>query len=398
MNVLVINCGSSSIKYQLFDMTTEQVLAKGLVEKIGEATSGFRQQGVRGETEREVSAPDHEAAFALLVEGLMSKEHGVIESKDEVAAVGHRVVHGGEAFVESQLITDEVIATVEDFCSLAPLHNPPNLVGIRAAMRAFPDAPHVAVFDTAFHQTMPKHAYVYALPYELYAEKRIRRYGFHGTSHRFVTQRAAELLGVPVDQFNAITCHLGNGCSLTAVKGGQSVDTSMGLTPLEGMVMGTRSGDIDPAIIFHLCGREGMELAEVDKMLNKKSGLLGLSGVTNDVREITEAAEQGHERAELALQVFAYRVKKYIGAYLAVLGRTDAIVFTGGIGENAAGMRSRICTGLDALGVKLDAARNASCAGDCAISADDSPVKILVVHTNEELLIARDTQQIASQS
>ena len=397
MYVLVINCGSSSIKYQLFDMTTEEVLAKGLVERIGEEKSAFRQESARGEAAFETDAADHEQAFQRLVDGLLSSEHGVLASKDEVAAVGHRVVHGGEAFVESQLITPDVIATVEDFCSLAPLHNPPNLVGIREAMRHFPAAPHVAVFDTAFHQTMPKKAFVYALPYDLYADKRIRRYGFHGTSHRFVCHRSAEILEIPLDRFNAVTCHLGNGCSLTAVRAGQSVDTSLGLTPLEGLVMGTRSGDIDPAIIFHLCSREGMDLAEVDTLLNKKSGLLGVSGISNDLREISKAAEEGNERAELAIEVFAYRVKKYIGAYLAALGRADAVIFTGGIGENSADMRGRICADLDALGLKLDAELNAGCrAAEAIISSPDSQVRIMVVPTNEELLIARDTRDIAS--
>ena len=397
MNVLVINCGSSSIKYQLFDMATEQVMAKGLVERIGESRSGFRQESTRGELSFEADVPDHERGFQLLAEGLLHDEYGVLRRKEEVAAVGHRVVHGGEAFVESQLITPEVIKTIEEFCSLAPLHNPPNLVGIREAMRFLPSVPHVAVFDTAFHQSMPKRAYVYALPYEFYEEKRIRRYGFHGTSHRFVTQRAAEILGIQLDRFNCITCHLGNGCSLTAVQGGKSVDTSLGMTPLEGLVMGTRSGDIDPAIVFHLCEREGMTLAEVDTLLNKKSGLLGLSGVSNDMREIFKAAEEGNARAQLAIDVFAYRAKKYIGAYFAVLGRVDAVIFTGGIGENAVEIRARICEGLDSLGLKLDPDRNVNCrAEEGIISPENSPVRIMVVPTNEELLIARDTQKIAS--
>jgi len=303
------------------------------------------------------------------------------------------VVHGGESFVHSTLIDDRVIATLEEYSALAPLHNPPNLVGIRCAAKAFPGKPHVAVFDTAFHQTMPKHAFVYALPYELYEKGRIRRYGFHGTSHRFVTMRAAELLGIPLAQFNAITCHLGNGCSMAAVANGQSVDTTMGLTPLEGLVMGTRSGDIDPAIIFHLARQEKMSLDGIDAMMNKKSGLLGLSGLSNDCRTLVEAAPT-NERARLALDVFCYRIRKYIGAYLAVLGRTDAVIFTGGIGENSVELRRQILEGLDALGIEFDPAANEVRGRDAIITKPTSRVRALVVPTNEELLIARDTLAI----
>ena len=293
------------------------------------------------------------------------------------------------------LITDEVIAAVEEFAELAPLHNPPNLVGIRCADKAFPGKPHVAVFDTAFHQTMPKHAYVYALPYRLYAEQRIRRYGFHGTSHRFVTTRAADMLGIPLDQFHCITCHLGNGCSMAAVAEGRSVDTTMGLTPLEGLVMGTRSGDIDPAIIFHLARQHGYSLGDLDMLLNKESGLLGLSGLSNDMRELIAAA-QTNKRARLAIDVFCYRVRKYIGAYLAVLGRAHAVIFTGGIGERGPGIREQILDGLGRLGIELDREANAAASGrEADVSTPDSPVRILVVPTNEELMIARDTLAVA---
>ena len=395
MKILVINCGSSSIKYQLFDMADESLLARGLVEKIGEDSSALTHTAGEHVLSYEEPIPDHEQALDHIRKALLDPESGVIASPDEIDAIGHRVVHGGEGFVESTLITDEVIATIEDFCDLAPLHNPPNLVGIRSAAKAFPGKPHVAVFDTAFHQTMPEHAYVYAMPYELYREKRIRRYGFHGTSHRFVTARAAEMLGVPLGDFSAITCHLGNGCSMAAVANGQSVDTTMGLTPLEGLVMGTRSGDIDPAIIFFLARANGYSLDDIETMLNKQSGLLGLSGVSNDVRELLEAAPT-HERARLALDVFCYRIRKYIGAYLAALGGAHAVVFTGGIGENAIPMRRQILAGLDAIGIELDEAANADARGrEADISTPASPVRILVVPTNEELMIARDTLAVA---
>ncbi|MEW6354753.1 MAG: acetate kinase [Planctomycetota bacterium] len=399
MDILVINSGSSSLKYLLFDMDNEDVLAKGIVEKIGEETSFLKHTVDGNEITKEAKAPDHDAAFHLMIEALLDKNHGVIESTDEVSAVGHRVVHGGETFVQSTVITDEVKQTIEDYFPLAPLHNPPNLAGILAAQRAFPSVPHVAVFDTAFHQTMPKQAYMYALPYELYKEDRVRKYGFHGTSHRFVSMRAAEILGIPRDKFNCITCHLGNGCSLTAVREGKSVDTSMGLTPLEGVVMGTRTGDFDPAIIFYLARRRGYSLDQMDKIFNKQSGLLGLSGVSNDMREIHEAAEGSNARAQLAIDVFAYRVRKYIGSYLAALGRTDAIVFTGGIGENACGVREAICIGLEPLGIVFDKKKNsATRAKEAIISEGASHVKVMVVPTNEELLIARDTLAVAEKA
>ena len=395
MQVLVINCGSSSIKYQLYDMTDESIIAKGMVERIGGAEAGFVQTTARGERSYQTAIADHHDGMKLIHDELLADGTGVLKDESEVDAVGHRVVHGGEAFIESRLITGEVVATIKEHFPLAPLHNPPNMAGIESAQEFFPEAAHVAVFDTAFHQTMPKAAYLYALPYEYYQEHRIRRYGFHGTSHRFVTLRGAEFLGKPLAEFNAITCHLGNGCSMAAVRHGESVDTTMGMTPLEGLVMGTRCGDIDPALIFFLQRKLAMSCDDVDKALNKQSGLLGVSGVSNDLREIQEAAATD-ERAELALEIFAYRVKKYIGAYLAALGEVDAVLFTGGIGERAKTMRARICKGLDLLGITLDADANEACfAEERVISAEGSRVTVAVIPTNEELLIARDTMEIA---
>jgi len=393
MKILVINCGSSSLKCRLFDMETEKALAKGLVECIGEA------QGARlvyedggADVDGAVDAPDHESALKRMLDHLTDSEHGVVRSLDDIDAVGHRVVHGGEAFVESARITDEVVASVEEQAPLAPLHNPPNLVGIHAALRVLPNVPHVAVFDTAFHQTMPAHAFTYGIPYQYYENYRVRRYGFHGTSHKFVARRAAEMLDKPFREFTGITCHLGNGCSMAAIKNGKSVDTSMGLTPLEGLLMGTRSGDIDPAIVLFLSRETGLGLDEVDSLLNRKSGLLGVSGLSNDMRALFKAAKGGHERAALALKMFGYRVRKYIGAYLAVLNGADAMVFTGGIGENAAEQRETICSDLDGLGVELDAARNAGVhAEEAIVSRPTSKVAVMVVPTNEELEIARET-------
>ena len=381
--ILVINCGSSSIKYQLFRMPSGQVLAKGLVERIGE---------------NDGAAADHREAFARLVETLTGGKAAPLRSFDEIAAVGHRVVHGGERFEESVVIDKEVLATVRELVDLAPLHNPPNLVGIEEARAVLPAVPHVAVFDTAFHGTLPPHAYHYAIPHELYERHRVRRYGFHGTSHRYVALRAAELLGLAPGALDAITVHLGNGCSMAAVKGGKSIDTSMGLTPLEGLVMGTRSGDIDPGAVFFLMEKEGLDLAGVNCLLNKRSGLAGLSGVSNDMRELHEAARAGDARARLAIDAFAYRVKKYIGAYLAALGGPPggggarAVVFTGGIGENDAEVRAKALAGLAPLGIELDEARNAGARGtEARITTDASPVAALAVPTNEELMIARDT-------
>ena len=396
--LLVVNCGSSSIKYSCFEIEGLALRASGLVERIGEEGTRFvhRRDGETRVFEGLVT--DHESGLAAIEKALVDSRVGVIGGIEEVIAVGHRVVHGGEEFVESRLIDEEVLATIDRCRELAPLHNLPNLEGIRAAMHRFPKAVQVAVFDTAFHETMPKHAYTYAIPYRMYEDLRIRRYGFHGTSHRYVAMRTAELLGKPAAACNLITCHLGNGCSITAIREGRSVDTSMGFTPLEGLVMGTRSGDIDPAIVFHLEGVGGMTSEAVNEMLNRESGLAGLSGVSNDLRCVRQAAEEGDERAALAIDVFAYRLKKYIGAYLAVLGRTDCIVFSGGIGENASYVRAAAVADMEGLGVKLDASRNEALKGDGFISTDGSRVKAAVVHTDEERMIALDTLAIARKS
>jgi acetate kinase len=400
VNVLVVNCGSSSIKYSLVRMHNGEsgdLLASGLVEKIGNPPSRLKHKAGDKSDCRDVQAPDHRAAFALVMQALAEGPAAVISGPGEIQAVGHRVVHGAERFTGSVRIDADVIKALEDFSSLAPLHNPPNLVGIREAMSLMPGVPHVAVFDTAFHQTLPTHAFLYPLPYDLYAQHRIRRYGFHGTSHRYVTEVAARVLGKPLDGANVITAHLGNGCSITAVAGGKSVDTSMGMTPLEGLVMGTRSGDVDPGLLFHLIRSLGKTPDEIDSLLNRQSGLLGISGVSNDMRELVAAAAGGNTRADLAIEIFCYRLKKYIGAYTAVLGRVDALVFTGGIGENSAAVRERTCRGLDGLGYVLDASRNAAGArGPRDIGADGSPHRILVIPTDEEMMIARDTARIAA--
>ena len=401
MNVLVVNCGSSSIKYSLMRMRDPEsgdLAASGLVERIGNPPSRIRHNAGGAEAARDVSAPDHPAAFALMIQALAEGPDAVIAGPCDIRAVGHRVVHGAERFTGSVRIDSEVLKALEDFSALAPLHNPPNLAGIRAAMALMPDVPHVAVFDTAFHQTLPQHAFLYALPYDLYAKHRIRRYGFHGTSHRYVTEVAAKVLGRPLGQTNLITCHLGNGCSMAAVSGGKSVDTSMGLTPLEGLVMGTRSGDVDPAIVLHLVRALGMTADEVDDLLNRRSGLVGISGLaSSDMRDVMAAAEAGNQRADLALEIFCYRIRKYIGAYTAVLGRVDGLVFTGGIGENAADIRRRACRGLEPMGYILDDARNAATDRRPRDVADDgSPHRILVIPTDEEMVIARDTARIAA--
>lgn len=394
--ILVFNCGSSSIKYQLFDMESERVVVKGLVERIGEAGPRMKHEWNGDSWESEVGAKDHAEAVMHVKECLLDPARGGVNDASEIKAVGHRVVHGGEKFVESMLITEEVEAIIQEYFTLAPLHNPPNYVGIQAAKKFFPDVPHVAVFDTSFHQTMPAKAYLYAMRWDIYEEHRIRRYGFHGTSHRYVAQRAAAILGIKQDEFTGITSHLGNGCSLAAVQNGKSVDTTMGLTPLEGVPMGTRSGDIDPAIIFHLAESLGMSLKDINKLLNKESGLKGVSGLTNDLREVEEAAAKGHERAELSVEVYAYRIRKYIGAYLAALVSPKYIVFTGGVGEHGKLMRARILKGLEHVGIVLDEKRNMEVSGEGEITADGSPIRVLVVPTNEELMIARDTQEVAA--
>jgi acetate kinase len=395
MKVLVINAGSSSIKYQLFEMPAEKVLAKGLLEKIGEETSQLNHFCDSKEHKIKTKAADHSAGMKLILDALVGPQTGVIKDVSEITAVGHRVVHGGEEFTDSVVINDEVIASIEKFADLAPLHNPPNLTGIKAAQKGLPEALQVACFDTAFHTSIPKVAYIYGLPYEIYEKYRVRKYGFHGTSHRYVARRCAAIMGRDKYDVNVITCHLGNGCSITAVKGGKSVDTSMGLTPLEGVVMGTRSGDFDPAILFYLSDK-GYSLDELNDMCNKQSGLLGISGVSNDMRNIREQAEIGNDRAKLAFDIFCYRIRKYIGSYTAVLGRLDALVFTGGIGENVAEVRAQVCRNLEQIGIKIDSAANeATIRREGLISSAQSRVKVYCVPTNEELAIAGDTFRLA---
>jgi acetate kinase len=399
MKVLVINSGSSSIKYQLLDMQSEAVLVSGLVERIGEARGELTNKAFPGTdsqavTKIEQPIPDHNTGMRLAIDLITDPEKGVIKDRAEIDAVGHRVVHGGEAFHQPTVITAEVIAAIEETVPLAPLHNPANLDGIRVAVELFPGVPQVAVFDTAFHQTIPPHAYMYALPYGLYESDRVRRYGFHGTSHKFVAGECARLLGKPLDQCNMITVHLGNGCSMTAVEQGKSVDTSLGLTPLEGLVMGTRSGDVDPAVHAFLARNKGMDIEAIDAMLNKESGLKGLCGM-NDMRDIHAAIDKGDARAKLALDVQTYRNRKYIGAYMAVLGRVDAIVFTAGIGENDDVVRRESLKGLECFGVKIDAGVNAQRAKEpLKISAADSAIAVWVIPTNEELAIARETKSV----
>ena len=392
MKALVINCGSSSLKYQLFDMTDESVLAKGLVERIGLPGSILTHRPGDAKIEIKEEIENHSKAISLVLAALTDKNHGVVKSLNEINCVGHRVVHGGEAFSGSVAITPAVMEALKVNIELAPLHNPPNILGIEACTQLMPGVPQVGVFDTAFHQTMPAEAYIYALPYEYYEKYKVRRYGFHGTSHRFVTQRALAMLGKP--DAKIVTCHLGNGASLAAVKAGKCIDTSMGLTPLEGLVMGTRSGDIDPAIIEFIMNKENLTIGQMSNVLNKKSGVLGISGVSSDFRDIEGAAEEGNKRAQLALDRFAYVVKKYIGSYVAAMDGVDAIVFTAGLGENSASMREKICSGLTFLGIELDPAKNSIRGQEIQISTPDSKTKVLVIPTNEELMIARDTVEI----
>ncbi|MEK6793162.1 MAG: acetate kinase [Spirochaetota bacterium] len=395
MKVLVFNCGSSSIKFQLFSMPEGDVIAKGMVQRIGEKGSDASMKRGNDEIKLVREIKDHTEGLSVIEHMLTDPAKGAVKSMDEIGACGHRVVHGGEGFTASMLIDERVEKVIEEYCDLAPLHNPPNLTGIREAKKFLPSVPQVACFDTAFHQTIPETAYLYALPYELYEKFKVRRYGFHGTSHRYVAERGAALLKKPFDQFDAITCHLGNGCSMAAVKNGKCVDTTMGLTPLEGLVMGTRTGDFDPAIIFYL-ERKGYSLDDVDTLCNKKSGLLGISGVSNDVRDLEEKAAKGEGRAALALEIFAYRIRKYIGAYLAVLNGANAIIVTGGIGENGPIMRKRIFSGMEKLGIILDASKNTASVKEGEIQASSSAIKLMVVPTNEEGAIARDTYAIAT--
>jgi len=397
MKILALNCGSSSVKYQLFDWENKSVVAKGIVERVGIGDSFIVHEAPGRETYRdEYECHDHNTAINLVLNTLVSKERGVIENLNEISAIGHRVVHGGEKFKSSVLINDEVIKAIEDVQHLAPLHNPPNLAGIRAAKEILPKVPHVAIFDTAFHQTMPKHAYIYAVPYEWYEEYGVRRYGFHGTSHLYVSKRAAALLKKDAKDCNIITMHIGNGVSHTAIKNGISVDTSMGLTPLEGAVMGTRCGDLDPAIPLFMQQRLNISPREMDNMLNKKSGILGITGKFTDRRDVLECAKTD-ERCKLAIEIEAYRIKKYIGAYYAVLGRVDAIVFTAGVGENATIIREKALEGLEELGIKIDKEKNSktfSKSGETEISTSDSKVKVFVISTNEELVFVEDVVAI----
>lgn len=392
MKILVINAGSSSLKYQLIDIETEEVLAKGLCERIGIDGSRLKHSP-EGKDEVIIEKPmkDHSDAIKLVLEALTDKEYGVIADMSEISAVGHRVVHGGEAFSKSVVIDDSVKKAIEECIPLAPLHNPPNIIGIEACEKSMPGVPQVAVFDTAFHQTMPPKAFMYALPYELYQNDKIRRYGFHGTSHKYVSSQAAEMLGKPIEELKIITCHLGNGSSITAVDGGKSVDTSMGFTPLAGVVMGTRSGDIDPAIVKFIADSEHMSLEKVDNLLNKESGVLGVSGVSSDFRDLQAAAESGNERAALALEMFMYSVKKCIGEYAVAMGGLDAIVFTAGVGENSGDVRRGVLEGTEFLGIKIDPEKNKLRGQKVEISTPDSKVKVLIIPTNEELMIARET-------
>ena len=395
MKILVINCGSSSLKFQLIDSEDESVLAKGLCERIG--MEGSRLVYTKAGSDKlviESAMPEHTNAVQLVIETLTDKDNGVIKSLNDVDAVGHRIVHGGEKFSKSVLIDDEVIKSIEECNDLAPLHNPANLTGIRACKELMPDTKMVAVFDTAFHQTMPAKAFLYGIPYEYYEKYKVRRYGFHGTSHSFVSSRTAKLLGRPYDKLKTIVCHLGNGASISAVKDGKSVDTSMGLTPLEGLIMGTRSGSIDPAIIEFIANKENKSIKEVMDILNKQSGVLGLSGIGSDFRDLMSAMENNDERARTAIEAFCYQTVRYIGAYAAVMNGVDAIAFTAGLGENNSYIREKMCSYLSYLGVEIDSEKNNVNGTETIISADSSKVKVLVVPTNEELKIARETLEL----
>ncbi len=395
MKVLVINTGSSSLKYQLIDMDNESVLAKGLCDRIGIEGSYLKHAKAEGDAVIvESPMPDHKVAIGKVLEALTDKEMGVIADMSEIDAVGHRVVHGGESFSKSVLIDEKVMQAIRDCIELAPLHNPPNIIGIEACQQLMPNTPMVAVFDTAFHQTMPAKSYIYAVPYEAYEKYGVRKYGFHGTSHKYVSAKAAEFLGKPLEELKMITCHLGNGSSICAVKNGKAMDTTMGFTPLDGILMGTRSGSIDPAILTFLMGKEGMDAKAMDNYLNKKSGVLGVSGVSSDFRDLDKAAEEGNERAQLALDMFTYRVTKYIGEYAAAMNGVDVILFTAGVGENNPILRKDVCAGLTYLGVEIDEQANNRRGGVFEFSTPNSKVKVLVVSTNEELAIARDTKQV----
>ena len=395
MKILVINAGSSSLKYQLIDMDTENVMAKGLCERIG--IDGSKLNHTPGEADKvviEKPMKDHADAITMVIDALVDKDHGVIADMSEISAVGHRVVHGGELFSKSVVITDEVKKAIESCNDLAPLHNPANLIGITACEKAMPGVPQVAVFDTAFHQTMPKEAYMYALPYKYYENYKVRRYGFHGTSHRYVTQRAAAMLGKKPEDLKIITCHLGSGSSITAVKNGESVDTTMGFTPLAGVPMGTRSGDIDPAILQFIMSKENIDIDKMTNVLNKESGVLGVSELSSDFRDLSAATEGGNKKTELAEEMFIYNVKKFIGAYAVAMGGVDAIVFTAGIGENNGAYRKAMTAGLEFMGVGIDDEKNSIRGCEVDVSAADAKVKTLVIPTNEELMIALDTKEL----
>jgi len=400
MKILVLNSGSSSLKYQLIDSDSEEVLAKGLAERIAVKGGGgniTQETSGNGKVSLDADMANHEQALDHVFALLTDPEKGALGSIKDISAVGHRVVHGGEKFVESIIVDEDAVAEIDKVSVLAPLHNPPNLEGIRACMRLMPDVPQVAVFDTAFHATMPDYAYTYALPYKYYSDYGVRRYGFHGTSHRYVTAQALKMLkevGLKPESTRIITLHLGNGCSMTAVVGGKVLDTSMGMTPAEGLVMGTRSGDLDPAILLYLARELKASPDDIDNLINKKSGLLGVSGVSSDMRDVEEAAANGNRLAELALSIFCYRIRKYIGAYAAAMGGLDAIVFTGGIGENAFNVRAKVCNGLEFLGLELDPEKNRSMRGPADISRPSGRARILLVPTNEERMIARETAQV----
>ena len=395
MKVLVINCGSSSLKYQVLDMTNEVLMCKGLVERIGIDGSVITHEKV-GMDKYKLVTPmaDHKDAIGHVLDALVNEEHGVIKDMSEIGAVGHRVVHAGEKYAESVRIDDSVIAALEECVELAPLHNPPNLLGIAACKELMPNTPMVGVFDTAFHQTMPPESYIYAIPYEYYEKYGVRRYGFHGTSHKYVAERAADIMNVDIKDLKIITCHLGNGASVSAIKRGKVMDTSMGFTPLEGLVMGTRSGDIDPAIVTYIRQKEDLAPGEFNEILNKKSGVLGISGISSDFRDLEVAAEEGDERAMLAIKVFVHKVRSYIGSYIAEMNGGEAIVFTAGVGENAIGMRDLICNDLGNLGIKLDLVKNKVRGKETIISREDSKVTVMLIPTNEELMIARDTYRL----
>lgn len=395
MNILVINCGSSSLKYQLIDMDRKEVLAKGLAERIGIEGGRVKYEATgKDEIVIEEMLADHKAALKIVLDSLKHEEYGAVKSLDEIDAVGHRVVHGGEAFAESVIIDEKVMQAINDNVEIAPLHNPPNIIGIEACKEIMGDVPMVAVFDTAFHQSIPELNYIYALPYEYYENYKVRRYGFHGTSHQYITERAAEMLGKSLNEVNLITCHLGNGSSISAVKGGKCFDTSMGFTPLEGLAMGTRSGDLDPAIIPFIMDKEKLSTEEMSNVLNKKSGVLGVSGVSSDFRDLEEAAEKGNHRAQLALDIFENRVRKYIGAYLTEMDHCDGIIFTAGVGENSITTRERVVDGLKSLGVEIDKEKNNMRGKEAVVSTDASSIPVLVIPTNEELKIAMETAML----